>query len=259
MNNNGVSPLSNLTEGSTSGYIPDNYSFGNASDNDYGVEPTTIIGSDGRSRVTNTTSFPYSAICYLETQWKDGTTTIGTAWMYWKDIAITAGHCVYSSDRGGWAQSVTIWPGRNGSTTPYGYAYAKVMHTSTAWTNSSNANYDYGLLELNRNIGTSTGYFGMHWTSSSLNGKSITVAGYPGSSSKIRQLWKMNGKVASCNANKVYYSIDTEGGQSGSPVYWYNSTYGYQGIAIHAYGGSSNNSGTRITQSLFDFFTSFRD
>ena len=101
-------------------------------------------------------------------------------------------------------------------------------------TNSSNANYDYGLLELNKNIGTSTGYFGMHWTSSSLNGKSITVAGYPGSSIKIRQLWKMNGKVASCNANKVYYSIDTEGGQSGSPVYWYNSTYGYQGIAIHA-------------------------
>lgn len=70
-------------------------------------------------------------------------------------------------------KSVTIWPGRNGSTTPYGSAYAKVMHTSTAWTNSSNANYDYGLLELNKNIGTSTGYFGMHWTSSSLNGKAL--------------------------------------------------------------------------------------
>lgn len=259
VNNNNAYSLSNVTEGSSSGYIPDDCSFGNISDDGYGIEPTNIIGSDGRSRVTNTTSFPYSAICYLETKWKDGTTTIGTAWMYWKDIAITAGHCVYSSDRGGWAKSVTIWPGRNGSTTPYGSAYAKVMHTSTAWTNSSNANYDYGLLELNKNIGTSTGYFGMHWTSSSLNGKSINVAGYPGSSIKIRQLWKMNGKVASCNANKVYYSIDTEGGQSGSPVYWYNSTYGYQGIAIHAYGGSSNNSGTRITQSLFDFFTSFRD
>lgn len=259
VNNNGVSPLSNITEGSSSGYIPDDYSPNNISDDDYGIEPAYIIGSDGRSRVTNTTSFPYSAICYLETKWKDGTTTIGTAWMYWKDIAITAGHCVYSSDRGGWAQSVTIWPGRNGSTTPYGSAYATIMHTSTAWTDSSNANYDYGLLELNRNIGTSTGYFGMHWTTSSLNGKSITVAGYPGSSSKIRQLWKMSGSVASCNSNKVYYSIDTEGGQSGSPVYWYNSTYGYQGIAIHAYGSSSNNSGTRITQYLFDFFTSFRD
>ena len=92
VNNNNAYSLSNVTEGSSSGYIPDDCSFGNISDDGYGIEPTNIIGSDGRSRVTNTTSFPYSAICYLETKWKDGTTTIGTAWMYWKDIAITAGH-----------------------------------------------------------------------------------------------------------------------------------------------------------------------
>lgn len=51
----------------------------------------------------------------------------------------------------------------------------------------------------------------------------------------------------------------TTGGQSGCPVYWHTSKYGYQSVAIHAYGGSSENSGTRITSSMFDFFSSFRD
>jgi glutamyl endopeptidase len=58
-------------------------------------------------------------------------------------------------------------------------------------------------------------------------------------------------QVASVNSRKVYYAIDTAGGQSGSAVYRIISG-GHYGIAIHAYGGATANSGTRIVQPVFN-------
>ncbi len=49
----------------------------------------------------------------------------------------------------------------------------------------------------------------------------------------------------SVGARKVYYDIDTFGGQSGSAVYRIINGSRY-GIAIHAYGGATSNNGTRI-------------
>lgn len=65
--------------------------------------------------------------------WSDGTTTIATAWMYGKNVAATAGHAVYSSDRGDWAKSVTLYPGKNESSLPYGSVSVSKMTTPSAW------------------------------------------------------------------------------------------------------------------------------
>src|SRR3712207_6550067 len=43
------------------------------------VDSKSIIGSDDRFRVKNTTTFPYSAICYVEMTWPDGARSIGSA------------------------------------------------------------------------------------------------------------------------------------------------------------------------------------
>ena len=53
------------------------------------------------------------------------------------------------------------------------------------------------------------------------------------------------------NSRKVYYDIDTYGGQSGSAVYRVIDGNRY-GIAIHAYGGSTTNSGTRIRTPVYN-------
>jgi glutamyl endopeptidase len=49
----------------------------------------------------------------------------------------------------------------------------------------------------------------------------------------------------------VFYDIDTIGGQSGSSVYRIVNGARY-GLAIHAYGGATTNSGTRIIQQVYD-------
>lgn len=217
------------------------------------VSPNSIIGKDERIRINSTTTYPYSAICHLTIMWPDGTSTDGTAWMYWEDIAITAGHCVYSIEHGGWAESIIVRPGANGSYSPYGYVYATTLHTSTKWVDEANWEYDYGVLELSSDIGNSTGWFGTSWTIWWLEGTDVTVTGY--SDENYREMWAMSGEVTNSTTRKVYYEIDTVEGQSGAPVYKSDHTV----IAIHAYGGTSNNSATRITSGLFDYFHSFRE
>ncbi|MCI0735051.1 MAG: hypothetical protein L0Y50_02055 [Beijerinckiaceae bacterium] len=57
---------------------------------------------------------------------------------------------------------------------------------------------------------------------------------------------------------RVFYQNDTIGGQSGAPVYYNRTGCGICSMAVHAYGTyngppfSTNNHGTRITQSVFN-------
>jgi glutamyl endopeptidase len=65
----------------------------------------------------------------------------------------------------------------------------------------------------------------------------------------------MLGRVRHKQSRRIYYSIDTYGGQSGSPVY----TIGPYAVGIHAYStladdvdGQQHNSATRIFLKLFN-------
>lgn len=227
--------------GSSSGFIPTNI-----------IQPFTIIGNDDRTQVTNTTIYPYTAICYIEITWQDNTTSKGTAFMYWKNIAITAGHAVYDSSKGGYAKSIKVYPGRNGSSSPYDFAYASILWTSVGWADSSNADNDWGVIKLADDIGELTGYFGAKWQSASYDETDVTISGYP--IAKSQQQWKASGKIENSTTYRLYYDIDMTSGQSGSPVY--NSNY--QAIAINSREYTTENSGTRITENMFNFFNTHR-
>ena len=215
----------------------------------------SIIGTDDRFRVDNTTSFPYSAIAYMEMTWANGASYIGSAWMYGPNVAMTAGHCLYSSEDGGWPEKVVIYPGRNGSSSPFGSANAVTIHVPENYANNGDTNFDWGLIELDKNIGTETGYFGASWQLDSLTGTNVSVTGYPGE--KYRELWKMNDNIKSSRENKIEYTIDTTGGQSGCPVYLEDD---YLSVAIHTNGDffKRSNKATRITKGIFDFMESFK-
>ena len=220
------------------------------------ASPREIIGPDNRVRITNTTAYPNSAICYMEMKFPNDTDTyIGTAWMYGKRVAMTAGHCLYDASLGGWAEWVRIYPGSNGGNAPYGMYYASVLHTDTKYVESENSNYDWGLLEFNSDIGSSTGYFGASWTSSSMVGTGIVVRGYPGE--KSAQMWSMSGSIAASGTFKLSYYIDTTGGQSGSPVYKNDGNFRCVGIHTN-YSWLGYNQAERIDESLFNIMNQYR-
>jgi V8-like Glu-specific endopeptidase len=169
---------------------------------------------------------------------------------------MTAGHVVYIKNSGvpgrdGWVRSIEVMPGRNVSTLPYGKVTSKNFRSVTGWTNTGDENFDYGAIIIPTKLGNTTGWFGFGvYSDADLKGSVGNISGYPGDKPAGTQ-WYDAHSIANVNARKVYYDIDTFGGQSGSAVYRIVNGQRYA-IAIHAYGGASTNSGTRIVTPVFD-------
>ncbi len=213
-----------------------------------------ISGQDRRSRVLDTTFAPWRLICSLKISCKDGSEYVGTGWIAGPRLIITAGHCVYNEAYdGGWAEEITIIPGRDGSNEPFGSIAAKNFRSTTEWVNFGDENNDIGAIILDRDIGTEIGYFAFGaYPNTDLENQLINISGYPGSVYGEEQMHHAN-RISNTTKYKLYYDIDTEGGQSGSPVWIYNEDNKPVVIGIHSNGaGYSNsaNSGVRITHSL---------
>lgn len=216
------------------------------------ISPASVIGTDSRTQVTATTSFPYRAIAHI-------TSSIGgcTGWFIGANTVVTAGHCVYGS--GGWATSVRVYPGRNGTSTPYGSCGATRLYAPSGWTSGQNRDYDYGAIKLDCTIGNTTGWFGLRWDGIA-TGQQTYIAGYPGDKTYGTQ-WTHVDQVRLLQTRRVYYANDTYGGQSGSPVWNSTSSCSTCAIAVHAYGVDSTgyNGGTRITQDVYNNLITWRD
>lgn len=223
-----------------------------------------VIGSDNRTRVTATTTYPNRAIGLLRFNDPAGNPRRCTAWLYDESTVATAGHCVYTHDNTnnihGWNSGFLFYPGRNADQSPYGSCGWTTAYSVNGWTADNNAEYDYGALVLNCSVGTTVGWFGLHWQSASYDGTSVTVRGYPGDKTPTYSMWTHSGPITSSATRQLFYQIDTAGGQSGSPVYMPGCGT-YCGIADHAYGrygGSNANRGTRITEAAFNNYLNWR-
>lgn len=142
-------------------------------------------------------------------------------------------------------------PGRNAATLPYGSVTSTEFRAVSGWTQSGDQNYDYGAIIIPTELGNTVGWFGFGvYPDSDLLASTVCVSGYPGDKPAGTQ-WYACRQVASVTSLKVYYALDTAGGQSGSGVYRVING-DYYGAAIHAYGGATANSGTRINQLVYE-------
>ena len=218
-----------------------------------------VLGRDDRVRIHGTTSYPWRAICSLRIRTRTGKTYIGTGWFINARTVMTAGHCVFMHNEGGWASSITVMPGRNGSSTPYGASVATTFRSVTGWTNGRKSDYDYGCIILPQNdrLGARTGSFGFAYMGdSSLRAKYVNLSGYPGDKPSGTQ-WYNHRRVKAVSSRRFSYEIDTAGGQSGSPV-WYIRNNRRYAVGIHTYGARSGNSATRITKPVFNLMRSWK-
>jgi len=216
----------------------------------------TVHGPDDRVQITNTSVYPWRAHASLLITAADNSMWIGTGWFIGPHTLMTAGHVVHIKNSGvqgrdGWVRSIQVMPGRNGSSLPYGSVTSSNFRSVLGWTNSGDENYDYGAIIIPTNLGNTVGWFGFGvWPDSDLVASTGNISGYPGDKPAGTQ-WYDYRRIASVGARKVYYDIDTAGGQSGSAVYRIISG-GRYGIAVHAYGGATTNSGTRIATPVYN-------
>jgi glutamyl endopeptidase len=225
----------------------------------FGVPPPraeSVHGPDNRIKINGTSKYPWRVHASLLITARDNSTWIGTGWFVGPHTLMTAGHVVYIKGSGvpgrdGWVKKINVMPGRNGNSLPYGSVTSASFRTVVGWANSGSENYDYGAIIIPTNLGSQTGWFGYGvYSNADLQATTGNLSGYPGDKPAGTQ-WYGWHKVASVSARKVYYDIDSYGGQSGSAVYRIKNG-GRYAFAIHAYGGATFNSGTRIVTPVFN-------
>jgi glutamyl endopeptidase len=217
-----------------------------------------IIGTDDRVRVSNASEYPWRCICSLLITASTGAQYLGTAWLVGPRLLLTAGHCVYMSDEGGWVREIEVIPGRDADQRPFGSAMARDFRSVTGWTQDGDSNYDYGaiLLPEDSKYGEQLGWFGYASRGDDyLRGITVNLSGYPGDGGPAHvdgTQWFDTRTIEEVQERQITYVADTYGGQSGAPVWETTSDGSRYGVAVHTFGTAVHNGGTRITGDVFD-------
>lgn len=160
---------------------------------------------------------------------KDFVTFIGSATMVSPYYAITAGHNFYLPENiaisnkvlNRRADQVSFSLAFHEGQTPFPTSVSNFM-VHDKWVNDEAANYDYALLRLEHPVGEQSGYASLKSLESEvLRNIDINVTGYPGDRfvGGQAQMYTMHGRVKHLTERKLFYEIDTSGGQSGSGVW----------------------------------------
>lgn len=224
----------------------------------------SVIGVDERRQISPASSYPWRVHASLRITAADGATFVGTGFFISPRVLVTAGHCVFlqapGTSRHGWARSIDVMPGRDGDDLPYGSVRATRFYSVRGWTEDRDQDWDYGAIVLDEPLGQRTGWLALAaYSDTTLRRLTGNLAGYPADKPAGTQ-WYMARRVRDVGTRKVFYDIDTFGGQSGSAVYRIVDGQRFA-FAVHAYGtgGGRFNSATRITRPAFDNLQTWRD
>lgn len=219
----------------------------------------SVLNVDDRTRVTNTTAYPNSAIGRL--QFRGGAATYHcTGFLIDANSVLTSGHCVHrggTADGGDFFTRHVFTPGQNAAVAPFGSCGATDLWTTPEWFEAASEFDDLGVVQLDCAVGDTVGWFGYLAVpgDGALRGLADHVRGYPGDK-RSGTMWTDRKRVRVSQADMVFYRNDTYGGQSVSPVFtWDARCDGPCAMAVHGYGTghgppphTGHNHGPRITE-----------
>lgn len=226
------------------------------------VSAASVIGGDGRIRITSTAAYPFRTVAYLELYDKsDKLMGSCTGTFVGVDAVLTAGHCLFDTETGEWTANIRVVPGKDASWEPFGYQWAKDWWVPDAYYGSGEKVYDWGMIKMpNSALATMTGYLSVGLESTgTLQRADFTPAilGYPGDKPD-GTMWGMAVPAfKQVTEFRLFYDIDTAPGQSGSAIWSLNLDAYFLGyiVGIHTTGAGSSspwNSGSRVDRELLD-------
>ena len=211
-----------------------------------------VVGDDDRTVVPDTRQSPWRFNCALRIKAKSGRNFVGTGWFIGPNTVATAGHCVFIHDHGGWAESVEVIPGLDGASRPFDSAVGTRFRSVDGWTEDRDSDFDYGVIILDEPLGRRTGWYGFAALDESrLFSTDANISGYPADRERATRQFFHARKITRASRRKIFYEVDTFGGQSGSPVFL-NLENERVAVGIHTTGASTGNSGTLINHDVFN-------
>ena len=156
-------------------------------------------------------------------------------------------------------ESIVAIPGLDDGYMPYNYAIATSSRTYSGWVDGADVRHDWSVITLDRRIGNFTGWMGRLTAAptNALYSGPLNVAGYPADKGSVTMWFDADTGDHADEYNHAYF-MDTEGGQSGAPVWVYDGTDRFT-TTVHTYGLASagRNLGTRLNQEKFDRLTTW--
>ena len=234
-------------------------SFDEAAVAEYIQQLEVVIGTDDRVQITGTRAVPWRRIVHLMITAGNGRKFLGSGTLVGPRTIITAAHCVYMHSQGGFVREIQCSPGRNGDQKPYGTTNGSRVWTVRGWTVHRNPDCDYAAIILPRPVSQQDpGWFGFaNLNDIELMSSRLNMSGYPGDKPMGTQ-W-FHGRVAkSVSARRIFYDIDSMGGQSGSPVWLRRPDGKRYMVGIHTTGSPTGNSAVRINQQVMQNLRNWR-
>lgn len=216
------------------------------------ARPQFTFGTDDREIIPDTSVLPWRCICQLVIEGLHGRDVLGTGWFAGPRTVVTAGHNLLSHETGRSATRVWVMPARSGDAVPFGYDASATFDVHPRWRSDHERTHDVGVVWLDTPIGDRLGWFGVGVNSDAqLRNLIVNNAGYP-ADKPLGTQWFNAGRVLKAQPQTLTYGLDTEPGQSGSPIFHYTADDQRVVVAVHAYGDSGENIGVRITDELFE-------
>lgn len=200
--------------------------------NETTISPTSII--DGKE-ITDE-AVPDVQICYIYSTFNVNgktETKFGTGFLIYKNIVLTAGHCIYGGfdtnedkklDWWGYAESCAVfaglYQGEDGTVqyAPGGKAIIGEvdLFVTENFINTHSSKDDWGLITLEENSGLTGLGIGCWGNWNNLLNQELYVQGYPGE--KETKQYITRGKCTKVSGYNFAHTASTIGGMSGAPI-----------------------------------------